>query len=340
MNNNAFIQIKTAENFDDFAALTPIYGQGCNYPTKYGVDGFQVNYTVLANNGIESKEFEIVAQNLDRSDNIMGYNGVEMTSANGYGCDADETGKLLDFLQENDEISYDEAQAMVDVIFEDAKERCKGWYNKNIAGLLLLAEELESERELESECENGDVLVTSHSIKQKILAEFRRYNRVELFDREQVELIIFNECETALKAEIKGDDVDYEFSVSDNPYGYENIVDEAMAIVEQAYQNMGETGLSDEELRANLDDDDLVFVNIFERAMQKTKDGRSIGATIPSNEAVYTAFYSELWRLTRNEDTDVNVWHIEQNDLKPLEQRESIKELCYSQVANLTHDIV
>ena len=72
-------------------------------------------------------------QQLDRSDNIMAYNGVEMASAGKYGADADQTAEAHEFIQENDEL---DAEELLQNIIDDAEQRCKAWYNQNIADLL------------------------------------------------------------------------------------------------------------------------------------------------------------------------------------------------------------
>lgn len=312
------ITIQQCKVFDDCAKLGVKYGQGCNYPTGYAVDGFQVDYDVLIDNGIEQKTFHLVMQSMERTDGIMAYNGVEMTPARAYGVDNDETNEAYDFIEENDNLVADD---MLRVIYDDAESRCRDWFNEHIADLLTPFYSNNDE-------EKQDDL----SLADNILKQVETYGDLFLMGKEQVESVILFLCEQALKDHIKGD-FDYSFSVSDNPTGYENLVDRAMALVDEDFNSKGEVGLSDEELLANLDDEDLVFVNLYDRALEATKDMNAPYQA--TDEQIYVSFYSQLWRLVHGTDITVNVWHVEQNNLKPVDERESIKQLCDSQVANI-----
>jgi len=84
--------IKTVE-FNDYVRLVNIYGQGCNYPTKQGIDGFQIDFTVE----VKDKLFNITFQNMERLDNIMAYNGYEMSLATQYGYAGDESQEFINF---------------------------------------------------------------------------------------------------------------------------------------------------------------------------------------------------------------------------------------------------
>jgi len=119
------VEIKNYESFTDYAEIVSIYGQGCNYETKKGVDGFQVDFDIEATNkNGEKSQFHIVLQSFERTDNIMAYNGYEMSTASKYGCDADESTELEEFMDYEDGI-FDE-------IFEIAETECKNWLESEI----------------------------------------------------------------------------------------------------------------------------------------------------------------------------------------------------------------
>jgi len=91
------LKIISIDVSDDDVKIVPIYGQGCNYETRRGLEGFQVDFEVKAiNKKGEDREFHIVTQTKDRSDNRMAYNGHEMNFAGRYGCDSDESSELFD----------------------------------------------------------------------------------------------------------------------------------------------------------------------------------------------------------------------------------------------------
>lgn len=317
------LTIKTVTVTDDFAQMTPIYGQGCNYATGYGVDGLQIDYDVSIFNGQEIKDFHLVMQTLDRSNGMMAYNGVEMSPAGGHGVDEDQTNKAYDFLTQVDA----DADSVLSLITKDAEMRCRDWFNSNIALLL-------NPMYARGDDEQQDDL----SLVPVILGEFKQYADIALLDEEQVADIILHECDSVLDGYIKLEDGDYTFSVSDNVDGYENLVNMALELSNQAYDEMGNNGdidLTDEEIKDNLHNHDLVFVNIFERALRKTE-----GMNLPyqaTDKQIYAAFYAELWKLVHGGEVSVNTWHIEQNERKSYDERASIKQLCYAQVANIIY---
>ena len=119
----ATLKILNQETFTDYAQVVDIFGQGCNYPTKKGVEGFQVDFDIeVTNDTGETQQFHVVYQSLERSDNIMAYNGVEMTAAGCYGCDADESDEIWGFI---DEDSY--KNDFLDDIEEIATRECREW---------------------------------------------------------------------------------------------------------------------------------------------------------------------------------------------------------------------
>ena len=69
------------------------------------VEGFQVDFSIeiTLKTGGESKQFHIVFQSLDRSDNLRAYGSCEMSTAGKYGCDEDSE-ELLEFTDYDNEI--------------------------------------------------------------------------------------------------------------------------------------------------------------------------------------------------------------------------------------------
>ena len=92
------------EVLTDSAEIVKIYGQGCTHSTGVGVSGFQVDFDVRVKNNLgESREFHIVYQEDDRSDNMKAYCGFEMQKAANLGYDADESCEMSDFLDYSSE---------------------------------------------------------------------------------------------------------------------------------------------------------------------------------------------------------------------------------------------
>lgn len=218
MSNTATLKIQSAEEFTDYAKIMPIYGQGCTYPTGYGVDGFQVDYDVDITANDDTQSFHLVLQSLDRSNNMMGYNGVEMTSAGAYGVDNDETGKAFDFLTDAD---FD-AEEVLKPIYDDAKARCKACYQANLAQLI---------SPLYADCD--DEQEEDLSLVPKIMAEFKKYDDLSTFTEADVKEVMLKECEAALKAEAFNEPP-YSFSEYDNIDGFESLVQQGLVIVKAA----------------------------------------------------------------------------------------------------------
>ena len=124
LDENACCVLTVGEStFDEFAEICDIYGQGCNYPTKRGVQGFQVDFEVVAFVGDERRDFTVIYQSGERTCNITAYNGFEMSCAIGFGCDADESPKLLAFIDhDSDRITH---------IKFRAEQLCKAWFEIN-----------------------------------------------------------------------------------------------------------------------------------------------------------------------------------------------------------------
>ena len=120
---NSF-QILSERAFEDEAKIVSKYGQGCNYETGKCVDGYQVDFdiNVTLKSG-NSKNFHIVFQSLDRSDNMRAYSSSEMSTAAKYGCDADESVKLYNFT------GYDEE--IFEILQGKAEKLCKEWFDDN-----------------------------------------------------------------------------------------------------------------------------------------------------------------------------------------------------------------
>ncbi len=115
------------EIYDDCAQIVDIFGQGCNYPTKQGVDGFQVDFLIqLENTEGDKTTFTIIFQSDDRADNLKGYNGFEMSTAKRLGCDCDESSAAIEFM--------DYEQNWLDELCDIAELECKNWFDENIIG--------------------------------------------------------------------------------------------------------------------------------------------------------------------------------------------------------------
>lgn len=141
------IEILSSDTFTDFAQIVDIYGQGCNYPTKAGVDGFQVDFEIEAtNNEGETEQFHIVYQSKERSDNIMAYNGFEMSTAGQYGCDSDESSSLEKFMGYQDGI-FDELEAKAEML-------CEEWFDAQPSSPVYVY----------ADCVNGNSLVSESDI--------------------------------------------------------------------------------------------------------------------------------------------------------------------------------
>lgn len=117
-------QILKTETFVDAAEIVPKYGQGCNYETGKCVEGFQVDFDIKVSlKSGESKQFHIVFQSLDRSDNLRAYSSSEMSTAGKYGCSSDESERVLTFSD------YDEEIIMV--LQKKAEKLCKEYFDNN-----------------------------------------------------------------------------------------------------------------------------------------------------------------------------------------------------------------
>lgn len=120
-NNPDCLLIVNSEVFDDLAEVVEIFGQGCNYPTGKGVNGFQVDFEVIAVKDEAVKAFYVVFQSDDRTDNIKAYSGIEMSTHSS--CDADESDELIEFMD------YD--YSATDEMQEIAKKHCLEWFESN-----------------------------------------------------------------------------------------------------------------------------------------------------------------------------------------------------------------
>jgi hypothetical protein len=119
---NSF-QIISERAFEDEAKIVSRYGQGCNYETGKCVEGYQVDYRVKVTlESGESKEFNIIFQSLDRSDNMRAYGSSEMTTGSKYGCDEDSE-ELLDFTDYDNEI--------IEILENKAEKLCKEFFDRN-----------------------------------------------------------------------------------------------------------------------------------------------------------------------------------------------------------------
>ena len=120
------IKIINTEKFEDNAKIVSIFGQGCSYETKKGVEGFEVRFDIESTNEAgQERKFHIVFQSFDRSDNMQFYNGYEMNYARSYGCDTDESEELDDFMNGYDEIACAEME-------ESAEAMCLEYLDSNV----------------------------------------------------------------------------------------------------------------------------------------------------------------------------------------------------------------
>lgn len=72
---------------------------------------------LVTNQGGEQKQFTVVFQPEERNDGMKNYSGYDVTTARGYGCDADESYELYVFCD------YDESviDALHDIAWDAAK---------------------------------------------------------------------------------------------------------------------------------------------------------------------------------------------------------------------------
>ena len=122
-------EILNIESFTEYTQVCEIYGQGCNYATKHGVEGFQIDFDVKVFPTSDSKDdrvFHIVLQSADRSDNMRGYGRFETEYAARYGCDADESAEMNDYL-ESFGIFLDASSGLLDELDDIAIAAQKEW---------------------------------------------------------------------------------------------------------------------------------------------------------------------------------------------------------------------
>ena len=123
------LEIISEETFEEDAVIVDKYGQGCNYPTGKCVDGYQVDFDVKVTlKSGKSREFHIVFQSDERTDNMRAYGSSEMRSACAFGCDADESEDLIYFLEDNDE----SAEEVDNLLNDRAEELCREWFLANV----------------------------------------------------------------------------------------------------------------------------------------------------------------------------------------------------------------
>ena len=123
------LEIISEETFAEDAVIVDKYGQGCNYPTGKCVDGYQVDFDVKVTlKSGKSREFHIVFQSDERTDNMRAYGSSEMRSACAFGCDADEIEDLTDFLEDEGE----SAEEVDNLLNDRAEELCREWFLANV----------------------------------------------------------------------------------------------------------------------------------------------------------------------------------------------------------------
>lgn len=316
MTNIVKITTSVNEIYDDDAYITEVFGQGCNYRTKFGVNCFIVTLDVKVSSSMDDKihNFTCQYESEDRFNNIKAYNGVDMESSD-YG----EQGKLFEFLENIDfkdtklfldnngiETEINDLYEVKKHLIHQAEQECLTFFEKHLSDIL----------------EYDD-------IQNSILSEFKKYDDYHLFSDDEIQYVIYQETKNILKSEfmqvVDGNLKSIEYDNSE----YHSLISKAEDIAEERYNEMGEINLTDEELLENLDDIDLVFINIYQRAIEDV--------TEENNKNIYISFVEKLNKLLNPEsETIVNIWHVEQNDLKPIAERDSIKKLCYAK----THDLI
>lgn len=310
--NTVKITASVSETIKDYASIVEVFGQGCNYRTKFGVSGLIVLISAEVEMNDETHLFDCQYETEDRNDSIRAYNGVDMQSSYDYG----EQSELFAMIEEIDfsstqvfinDTQINDVEALQKYLVDLAKDECLEFFLENIVDIL-----------------------DYEDIQEKIIKEFKKYENYHLFDDNQIQELIYEECYNALKGEYFNivDTNQFDCAVSDNEVFYD-LVRQAQDIAEEKYLEMGETGLSDEELLENLDID-LVFINIFERALEDVD--------VLNTKKIYISFYAQLYKLLHNTNTEVNVWHVEQNEMKTNLERKSAKELCYLATINLIND--
>lgn len=76
-----------AELFDDYSEVVPVFGQGCNYITGYGVENMTIFIEACVEidddekDEIEEKTFECQYESMARTCNIRAYNGIDLISS-------------------------------------------------------------------------------------------------------------------------------------------------------------------------------------------------------------------------------------------------------------------
>ena len=115
-------KILKVEEYDEYAQIGDIYGQGCNYPTKKGVSGFQVDFDIV----FQTEEYHIVFQTEDRNDNMRAYSSCGMSTASSFGCDADQSTIIM-----NDHDYSREAAEVISTLKSIAEIFCERYFERN-----------------------------------------------------------------------------------------------------------------------------------------------------------------------------------------------------------------
>jgi len=127
MSNMKNLKISEIEQFYDLSKLVELTGNASTHSGERFLIGFQVemNVTVINKNG-DKKDFHLVFQNEERNNQLQCYSNYGMASSAVYGCDADETPELEEWLSETKE--YDFNESIVDRCVTDANELAKAEY--------------------------------------------------------------------------------------------------------------------------------------------------------------------------------------------------------------------
>ena len=129
------LSMVNVEEFWDEVEITNL----CSVVGSEQLEGYSVMFTVEASNKEGTKEtFICFWQTLERLDSLRAYSGYEMRRGSFYGCDADETDELEEFLGYSDNVEA--------VLKENAEKLAKSCFDQ-----LRLTEEEYTEAQLSGE---------------------------------------------------------------------------------------------------------------------------------------------------------------------------------------------
>ena len=103
-------------------ALTSLGGCCDPLGKELGLGAWECHVIVMAiNDKGETRTFAVVFQPLERTNDLYAYSGYDVVTAGGYGCDADESGQLVEFLNCDNSV--------IDNLAKLAKKEAKAEYD-------------------------------------------------------------------------------------------------------------------------------------------------------------------------------------------------------------------